>query len=399
MRLSTSSHCHRIDRERNSNKGDYEPGVLRNRSTVSPLLSRCNKKPCGRFLVAYEIPFAHVEGLTCVATGNAVSSRAPMTSAVDGIDTVSDAVGAKASILSMSHGQRSKVAHEAPRNSLAIDSHASRHRNWIKSSRKANAISCSTSPTTVRPIPNSARWTNAAQDAGISSKPRVDTLTVPCVLLKSKRTEGTDATTVLPNCPLTFSSTLVPPPRPQDVGKLVVVLDLDETLVYSRDSIVYTRPGALRLLMTLKDRCEVIVWTAGTREYALDVIRIIDSVCAVQYCIFRHPIWWTGDTGCTKDLRLLGRPMDRVLLVDNTPSVFRANPRNSLLVEDFIVPYPTAYNAQEKTLSVLAHIFEHVFRCSRSPCIADVLASKCISRQAIRLEKDRLVNLNVLIPT
>lgn len=193
------------------------------------------------------------------------------------------------------------------------------------------------------------------------------------------------------------SSYLIPPPQPQDVGKLVVVLDLDETLVYSRDITLYERPGVTQLLKTLKGRCELIVWTAGTREYALDVIRIIDTVCAVQHCIYRHPMWWSGDTGCAKDLRMLGRPMDRVILVDNTPSVFTLNPRNSLLVTDFIVPFPRSYDAQEKVLSTLTDIFDHVFRRFSQPCLADVLASKRITRQIVYLEHGIAVELNVLV--
>ena len=137
--------------------------------------------------------------------------------------------------------------------------------------------------------------------------------------------------------------------------------------------------------------------TAGTREYALDVIRIIDTVCAVQHCIYRHPMWWSGDTGCAKDLRMLGRPMDRVILVDNTPSVFTLNPRNSLLVTDFIVPFPRSYDAQEKVLSTLTDIFDHVFRRFSQPCLADVLASKRITRQIVYLEHGIAVELNVLV--
>jgi carboxy-terminal domain RNA polymerase II polypeptide A small phosphatase len=192
------------------------------------------------------------------------------------------------------------------------------------------------------------------------------------------------------------SSYLIPPPQPQDVGKLVVVLDLDETLVYSRGITLYERPGVTQLLKTLKGKCELIVWTAGTREYALDVIRIIDTVCAVQHCIYRHPMWWSGDAGCAKDLRMLGRPMDRVILVDNTPSVFSANPRNSLLVSDFIVPFPHSYDAQEKVLATLTDIFDHVFRRFAQPCLADVLASKRIVRQVVFLEKSGGIELNVL---
>lgn len=199
------------------------------------------------------------------------------------------------------------------------------------------------------------------------------------------------STTTPPPC-----TYLIPPPQAEDAGKLVVVLDLDETLVYSRDVTLYERPGVALLLKTLKGRCELIVWTAGTREYALDVIKVIDTVCAVQHCIYRHPMWWTGDAGCAKDLRLLGRPMDRVILVDNTPSVFSANPRNSLLVSDFMVPFPRAYNAHEKALATLADIFDHVFRRFPQPCVSDVLASKRITRQLVYLERGSPLELNVL---
>lgn len=194
----------------------------------------------------------------------------------------------------------------------------------------------------------------------------------------------------------TPSSYLIPPPLPQDAGKLVVVLDLDETLVYSRGFTLYERPGVVQLLKTLKGRCELIVWTAGAREYALDVIKVIDTVCAVQHCIYRHPMWWSGDAGCAKDLRLLGRPMDRVVLVDNTPSVFSATPRNSLLVPDFVVPTPLLYNAQEKVLATLTDIFDHVFRRFAEPCLADILASKRITRQVVCLEHGNTVELNAL---
>lgn len=398
MRVSTSSHVHRHDKERGANKTHHDPGWRWNRQTAPSVLSSSYKQPCDRLLTTFETPFSHLEESICVAVENASPSRFSTTAAPDGTHTASHVVGSTVPISSMPFGQRSTLAQEALSNLLGAGSHAARHQHSTRSGRKANAISSPLFPTTVEPTPISATWTDAPQDAAFPSKPRLDTVTVPSSSCTSKRAGSTDTATSLPSMPLTFSLTLIPPPRPQDVGKLVVVLDLDETLVYSRDMTVYKRPGVIQLLRTLKGKCEVIVWTAGTREYALDVIRTIDSVCAVQYCIYRHPLWWSGDIGCTKDLRLLGRPMDRVLLIDNTPSVFRANPRNSLLVGDFIVPHPRAYNAQEKTLLVLADIFEHVFRRFTSPCVADVFASKRISRQVIRLERGGFVDLNVLTP-
>lgn len=190
---------------------------------------------------------------------------------------------------------------------------------------------------------------------------------------------------------------LIPPPHCDDMDKLVVVLDLDETLIHSRDTTLFTRPGLIELLRLLKGKCELIVWTAGTRDYALDVIKVIDTCYAIQHCIYRHPMWWSGEYGNCKDLRLLGRPMDRVLLVDNTPEVFRANPRNSILVPDFVVPLSQRSTARDRALYILADIFETVFRRFPNPAASVVLTSRHISTQSIELDSGLSIELNVLV--
>nr|CCD13503.1 unnamed protein product [Trypanosoma congolense IL3000] len=131
------------------------------------------------------------------------------------------------------------------------------------------------------------------------------------------------------------SSFLIPSQSLDDVGKLVVVLDLDETLVYSREGAIVPRPGTERLLDVLRDRCEVIVWTAGEQSYAMDVINLIDQKNCIKHCIFRSRRWWSEKPGCVKDLACLGRPLDRTLIIDNTSDCMKANPRNGLLVTDF----------------------------------------------------------------
>lgn len=191
-------------------------------------------------------------------------------------------------------------------------------------------------------------------------------------------------------------SYLVPPPREVDEGKLVVVLDLDETLIFSRGNRVFERQGVSKLLQTLKGRCEVIVWTAGTRDYALDVIRIIDPYFAIQHCIYRHPMWWNGEIGCTKDLRMLGRPMERVLLIDNTPEVFRENPENGILVSDFLGREPIG-GRSDRTLNILADIFEYVLRHLAEPKTADVLASHRLHKRTFRLDGKRRVEIFTVV--
>ncbi|KAG5473891.1 hypothetical protein LSCM1_04526 [Leishmania martiniquensis] len=396
MRLSTSSQRRRNAKELNANTSSSDLRCRGGLQATTPFLSARYKSLGDQLLMASESPLSSLENdLACVAVGHAVPSRFRTTVAAYGTQAGSHSGVSKAPMQFMWPGQRSTLAHEALSDFLGTDSHAGRDRYPIKGIRTASANPSGLLIAT-GPVPVLGKCKDTAQDAAFPAAPRLDTGAVCDTLLKSRRTESTEAATLSYSPPVTLSSTLIPPPRPQDVGKLVIVLDLDETLVHSRDTTVFKRPGVAQLLKTLKGKCEVIVWTAGTREYALNVIRMIDTVCAVQHCIYRHPLWWTGDVGCTKDLRLLGRPMDRVLLVDNTPSVFRANPRNSLLVEDFIVPHLGGYSAQEKTLSVLADIFEHVFRRFTSPCVADVLASKRISRQVIRLERGACVELNVL---
>lgn len=191
-------------------------------------------------------------------------------------------------------------------------------------------------------------------------------------------------------------SYLVPPPREVDEGKLVVVLDLDETLIFSRGNRVFERQGVGKLLQTLKGRCEVIVWTAGTRDYALDVIRIIDPYFAIQHCIYRHPMWWNGEIGCTKDLRMLGRPMERVILIDNTPEVFRENPENGILVSDFLGREPMG-GRSDRTLSILADIFEYVLRHIAEPKTVDVLASHRLHKRTFRLDGKRRVEIFTVV--
>lgn len=189
------------------------------------------------------------------------------------------------------------------------------------------------------------------------------------------------------------SGFLIPPARKQDVGKMVVVLDLDETLVASRDGRIYERPGVGKLLQTLKGHCEVIVWTAGAREYALDAIQRIDPYCAIQHCVYRHPMWWTGDQSRTKNLRLLGRPMDNIIIIDNTANVLRVNPQQSILVRDFNGPSSLQ---SDRTLLALAEMFEQVFRSVPYPAASDVLGHRMLTKCSARVYGDQVVEMNTL---
>jgi RNA polymerase II subunit A small phosphatase-like protein len=131
-------------------------------------------------------------------------------------------------------------------------------------------------------------------------------------------------------------ASFLPAAHPAASHRLCLALDLDETLVYARDGPIRVRPFASDLLRALHDMdVEVIVWTAGERDYAQEVIRRLDTLGTIQHCVYRHPKWWTGQPGYSKNLKALGRNLSRTLLVDNTPDCLRDQPEHGLLVSDF----------------------------------------------------------------
>jgi RNA polymerase II subunit A small phosphatase-like protein len=128
---------------------------------------------------------------------------------------------------------------------------------------------------------------------------------------------------------------LIPPRDPALEGRLTVVLDLDETLIYAREGPLYARPGVDELLLYLKEHFEAIVWTAGVKAYAQAVVKNIDKLNAIQHCVYRHKKWFTGCAGYNKDLTLLGRDMKNTIIIENTPDCLRGNEGNGILVADY----------------------------------------------------------------
>ena len=132
------------------------------------------------------------------------------------------------------------------------------------------------------------------------------------------------------------------PHKPQECEKrLCVVLDLDETLVRFREGPVHWRPHFEEFMDEIKHVCEVVLWTASTRKCAARIMDELDPVGdRLHHHVYRNDLWFQG-VPYTKDLRLLNRPMDRVLIIENTPQCVFNNPQNAVIVEDYIDPDET----------------------------------------------------------
>jgi len=128
---------------------------------------------------------------------------------------------------------------------------------------------------------------------------------------------------------------MLPPQTPEDKGRICVVFDLDETLIYAREGPLYARPGLDELLAFCHEKTEPVVWTAGVKAYAQTVVKNVDKKDVIRHCVYRHKKWFSGCAGYNKDLTLLGRDMDKLIILENTPDCVRGNEANGIVVEDY----------------------------------------------------------------
>lgn len=141
---------------------------------------------------------------------------------------------------------------------------------------------------------------------------------------------------------------------------LLVVLDIDETLVDARSDIphVHVRPGATDMfarLSALRARgVEVWLWTAAMITHAARCIGVLRGMCGelpVTGVIVRG-VWANGNF--MKDIRCLPLAVhDRVLLVDNTPKMVLAASESSLVVPSYmhVNPYGPSRTVVESSTS------------------------------------------------
>lgn len=134
---------------------------------------------------------------------------------------------------------------------------------------------------------------------------------------------------------------------------LLVVLDLDETLVHAHFDpsqhhdfclgegnklCVQERPGVQEFLEWLRQpQVEVAVYTAGSDVYASGILAQLDPERSlVGKCLSREmcvpaPI----QSAYSKDLSKLNCDMRRTVLVDNSPISFWCQPHNGILIGDW----------------------------------------------------------------
>lgn len=144
---------------------------------------------------------------------------------------------------------------------------------------------------------------------------------------------------------------------------MLVVLDLDQTLIYSTSSTLdrepdfadayntYWRPGVHEFLTACLQEFEVGIWTASTRDYAEPILQALGFLdrfsfvwcrerCAV--CMTRTYDPWAMSSGTYELLKPLqkltrrGYDKRRVVFVDDSPDVLRRSYGNLVWVRPYL---------------------------------------------------------------
>ena len=129
-------------------------------------------------------------------------------------------------------------------------------------------------------------------------------------------------------------------PKMQDKYKYTLVLDLDETLISFRTnefkkSELKLRPGLFNFLRRVKSKYELIVFTAGMKEYAEPILDTIEKKekFFLKRLYRQHTVY--KDNIYIKDLTKLGRDLSKVIIVDNMPQNFCLQKENGILISNY----------------------------------------------------------------
>ena len=121
-----------------------------------------------------------------------------------------------------------------------------------------------------------------------------------------------------------------------------LILDLDETLikyqicdVLSQKGKILYRPGLIQFLNKVFPIFDVIIWTVATKDYADKIIDNIEKDKKYfskrlyrEHTTYKNKIY-------IKDLSNLGRPLDKVIIVDDKENNFCLQRNNGILIAPF----------------------------------------------------------------
>ena len=148
-----------------------------------------------------------------------------------------------------------------------------------------------------------------------------------------------------------FKVQFLPEKSQKHQGMNTLVLDMDETLLHAStvstikpDFIarfsdgsryyVLKRPHVDEFLERMSKLYEIVIYTAGEREYATTLINLLDPKRYISYILHRGHCINTRN-GMDKDLSLIGRDLKSVIFIDNLEENLKRQRENGIKILDF----------------------------------------------------------------
>lgn len=149
--------------------------------------------------------------------------------------------------------------------------------------------------------------------------------------------------------------------------KNLLILDLDETLIYGTELpldrepdllasgyLVYFRPGLENFIRHVASLYRLAVWTSASKSYALEICSAIFSAVELEFmwASERCTPQWDYETGTLCGAKRLhkvarkGYPLERMIVVDDSPEKHTKNYGNLVRV----LPFEGDWNDRELAL-------------------------------------------------
>ena len=153
--------------------------------------------------------------------------------------------------------------------------------------------------------------------------------------------------------------------------KYTLILDLDETLIYSQinfncklnnkiflpKTTLIMRPGLHEFLHDMKLLYELIIFSPGSPEYVDPIIKSIEKEEKYfDYVLYRHHMIVDEYGDNVKNLDLIGRNLNSVIIIDDVSKNFKLQKENGICIRPFVGNCST----DNKTLKTLNNVLQKI---------------------------------------
>ena len=99
---------------------------------------------------------------------------------------------------------------------------------------------------------------------------------------------------------------------------------------------VNVRPYAKEIIRNMSQYFDVVIFTAGNQCYADPILDYLDPECRIQHRLYRESCTMVNNQLFVKDLRILGRKLENIVLVDNAPYSYMMQLANGIPILNYL---------------------------------------------------------------